>query len=228
MQVHSLTLAQQPSKSALLISTHSWENTFRCARPVRTISINKHASDKSRAVVRGLLLIQIHFPHTMHQIPRVISGVIVPMIPEAQEVVGEAPSWWKGKGMAGFLRKKHRLLRSKTTQEVTIASLGLQTCIQLDDSTCISIRTLQMPTLQRNGIRMLPAKTGPIKDNPLFLYWHSPHWRVSVRLLLITRCCFSGMTYRALFSAQIQRAFPAVPKEHHCRMQAGYDWTILR
>lgn len=59
------------------------------------------------------------------------------MIPEAQEVVGEAPSWWKGKGTAGFLRKKHRLLRSKTTQEVTIASLGLQTCIQLDDSTCV-------------------------------------------------------------------------------------------
>ncbi len=39
----------------------------------------------------------------------------VPMIPEAQAVEGEAPSWWKGKGMAGFLRKKHRLLRSKTT-----------------------------------------------------------------------------------------------------------------
>jgi len=39
--------------------------------------------------------------------------------------------------MAGFLRKKHRLLRSKTTQEVTIACLGLQTCIQLDSSTCI-------------------------------------------------------------------------------------------
>ncbi|XP_016129061.1 tumor necrosis factor alpha-induced protein 2-like [Sinocyclocheilus grahami] len=49
------------------------------------------------------------------------------MIPEAQEVVGEAQSWWKGKGMAGFLRKKHRLLRSKTTQEVTVASPGLQT-----------------------------------------------------------------------------------------------------
>lgn len=70
-------------------------------------------------------------------IPRVISGVIVPMIQEAQEVVGEAPSWWKGKGMAGFLRKKHRILRSKTTQEVTIASLWLQTRIQSDDSTCI-------------------------------------------------------------------------------------------
>lgn len=68
--------------------------------------------------------------------PRAISGVIVPMIPEAQEVVGEAQSWWKGKGMAGFLRKKHRLLRSKTTQEVTIASPGLQTCFQLDDRTC--------------------------------------------------------------------------------------------
>lgn len=67
----------------------------------------------------------------------VISGVAVPMIPEAQEVVGEAQSWWKGKGMAGFLRKKHRLLRSKTTKEVTIASPGLRTHFQLDGSTCI-------------------------------------------------------------------------------------------
>lgn len=162
MQVHSLTLAQQPGKSALLISTHSWENTFRCARPVRTISINKHASDKSRTgqrtpthsypfpsrhtpVLTNHISTHIHASHneinrkfwSASTIPGAVSGVIVPMIPEAQEVVGEAWSWWKGKGMAGFLRKKHRLLRSKTTQEVTIASLGLQTRIQLDHSACI-------------------------------------------------------------------------------------------
>lgn len=125
--------------------------------------INKHAPDKSRTGQRTLAhsdplpsrhkpVLTNHISHKAHlsmpvnneinrkfwsasTIPGVVSGVIVPMVPEAQEVVGEARSWWKGKGMAGFLRKKHRLLRSKTTQEVTIASLGLQTRIQSDHST---------------------------------------------------------------------------------------------